>query len=72
MTNRLMLFRGKKISVYCENHMEHTNIFWGQNSEILYVKTGGTYSDQWVLISYYAIFFIFPTSNNGDTFGIFL
>jgi hypothetical protein len=67
-----MLFREKKISVYCENHVEHTKVFCGQNSEILYVEAGRTYSDQWCLMNYYAIFFVFPTSNTRAPFGIFL
>jgi hypothetical protein len=31
-TSRLMLFR-ETVAVYCENHMEHTNILRGQNAE---------------------------------------
>jgi hypothetical protein len=41
--NRLMLFR-EIIAVYCENHMEHTNILCVQNAEFLYNTAGGTYS----------------------------
>jgi hypothetical protein len=43
-----MLF-GETVAVYCENHMKHTDTLCGQNTEFLYVKAGGTYSDQWVL-----------------------
>jgi translation initiation factor IF-1 len=46
--NRLMLF-GETAAVYCENHMEHTNTLCGHNAEFLCVKTGGTYSNHWVL-----------------------
>jgi hypothetical protein len=38
-----MLF-GETVAVYCENHMEHTNTLCGQNEELVYVKTCGTYS----------------------------
>jgi hypothetical protein len=41
--NRLMLFR-EIVTVYCENHTEHTNTLCGQNARFLYVKAGGTYS----------------------------
>jgi hypothetical protein len=41
--NRLMLF-GETVAVYCENHMEHTNILCGQNAE--YVKAGGMYTNR--------------------------
>jgi hypothetical protein len=41
--NRLMLFR-ETAAVYCENHTEHINTVCGQNTEILYVKAGGTYT----------------------------
>jgi hypothetical protein len=30
--NRLMLFR-QTVAVYCENHMEHTNILCGQKTQ---------------------------------------
>jgi hypothetical protein len=36
-TNRLMLFR-EIIAVYCENHKEHMNALYGQNSEFQTVK----------------------------------
>jgi predicted Zn-dependent protease with MMP-like domain len=29
--NRLMLFR-ETVAVYCENHTEHTNTLWAENS----------------------------------------
>jgi hypothetical protein len=35
-----MLF-GETASVYCENHMEHTDKLCGQNAEIWYVKASG-------------------------------
>jgi hypothetical protein len=37
-----MQFR-EQISVYCENHMKHTNIVCWKNEE--YVKIGGTYTN---------------------------
>jgi hypothetical protein len=40
--NRLMLFR-ETVSVYCENHTEHTDTLCGQNVEFCYVKAGGAY-----------------------------
>jgi hypothetical protein len=43
-----MLF-GETVAVYCENHTEHTDTLCGQNAECWYVKTGGTYSNQWGL-----------------------
>jgi hypothetical protein len=39
-----MLFE-EAVSVYCENHMEHTNTLCGHNAEIWYVKAGDTYSN---------------------------
>jgi hypothetical protein len=39
-----MLFR-ETVSVYFENHTEHTNRLCGQNAEYWYVKAGGTYSN---------------------------
>jgi hypothetical protein len=47
--SRLMLFRGKKIIVYCAGHLEHTSALCGQNAEFYYVKAGGTYSNRWAL-----------------------
>jgi hypothetical protein len=44
----LMLF-GETVAVYCENHTERTNTFFGQNAEFHYVKAGGTYGDHWAL-----------------------
>jgi len=44
-----MLYRGKKIAVCSEIHTKHINTLCGQNVELLNVKTGGTYSDHWVL-----------------------
>jgi translation initiation factor IF-1 len=32
--NRLMLFR-ETVTVYCENHMEHTNTLCGQDERVL-------------------------------------
>jgi hypothetical protein len=37
-----MLFR-ETVAVYCENHMEHTNILCEKNAE--YIKAGGTYTN---------------------------
>jgi hypothetical protein len=39
--NRLMLVR-ETVAVYCENHTEHTDSIYDQNT--LYVKAAGTYS----------------------------
>jgi hypothetical protein len=39
-----MLFR-EIVTVYCDN-TEHANTLRGQNSESLYVKAGGTYSNR--------------------------
>jgi hypothetical protein len=46
--NRLMLF-GETVAIYCENHMEHTNILCGRNAEVWYVKGCGKYSNHWAL-----------------------
>jgi hypothetical protein len=43
-----MLFK-ETITVYCEKHTKHTNIFCGWNAEFYCVKAGGTYSNQWPL-----------------------
>jgi hypothetical protein len=45
-----MLFR-ETVPVYCENHMKHINTLCGQNAEFYHVtsKTGGAYSNHWVL-----------------------
>jgi hypothetical protein len=43
-----MLFR-ETVAVYCENHTEHTNTLCGQSVGFLYVKAGGTYSNDWAL-----------------------
>jgi hypothetical protein len=37
-----MLFR-EIIAVYCDSHTKHTNTLFGQNTESLYCKAGGTY-----------------------------
>jgi hypothetical protein len=37
-----MLFR-ETVTVYCENHTEHTHTLRGQNAEFYFVKTGGAY-----------------------------
>jgi hypothetical protein len=39
-----MLFWGKKIPPYCENHMKHKNTLCGQNVQVMYVQAGDTYS----------------------------
>jgi hypothetical protein len=41
-----MLF-GETVTVYCENHTEHTDTLCGKNTE--FVKAGGTYSNHWAL-----------------------
>jgi hypothetical protein len=41
--NRLMLF-GETVTVYCENHTQHTNTLCVRNAE--YVKTGGRYTNR--------------------------
>jgi hypothetical protein len=46
--NWLMLF-GETVTIYCENHTEHTHTLCGQNVEFCYVKVGGTYSNHWAL-----------------------
>jgi hypothetical protein len=43
-----MLFR-ETVTVYCENHMEHTDTLCGQKAEFCYVKAGGAYSNHWAL-----------------------
>jgi hypothetical protein len=43
-----MLF-SKIISDYSENPKENTNTLRGQNSEFLYVNTGGTYNNHCAL-----------------------
>jgi hypothetical protein len=43
-----MLF-GETVAVYCENHTEHTDTVRENNTEFLYFKTGGTYSNHWAL-----------------------
>jgi hypothetical protein len=37
-----MLFK-ETDAVYCDNHKEHINTLWGQNTEFQYVQVGGTY-----------------------------
>jgi hypothetical protein len=37
-----MLYK-ETTTIYCENHLKHTNTFCGQNAEFYYVKAGGTY-----------------------------
>jgi len=37
------------IAVCSEIHTKHINTLCGQNVELLNVKAGGTYSDQWAL-----------------------
>jgi hypothetical protein len=43
-----MLFR-ETVTVYCENHMEHTNTLCGQKAEFYYVTAGGTYGNHCAL-----------------------
>jgi hypothetical protein len=45
-----MLF-GETVTVYCENHTEHTDTLCGQNAEFYCVETGGIYS-------FYCVFLI--------------
>jgi hypothetical protein len=42
-TSSLILFR-EIIAVYCEYQMKHIHTLFGQSTELLNVKTGGTYS----------------------------
>jgi hypothetical protein len=42
--SQLMLFR-ETITVYCENHTEHTSTPSGQIAEFYYVIAGGIYSN---------------------------
>jgi hypothetical protein len=44
-----MLFR-ETVTVYCENHMEHTDTLCGQNTGFWYVKEGGIYSIIFLLL----------------------
>jgi hypothetical protein len=37
------------IAVCSQIHTKHKNTLYGQNVELLNVKPGGTYSDQWAL-----------------------
>jgi hypothetical protein len=46
--NRLMLF-GKRIAVYCDNHMEYLNIFCGKNTLISNINAFGAGSNHWAL-----------------------
>ena len=40
----------KEITAICSQiHIKHINTVCGQNVELLNVKPGGTYSDQWAL-----------------------
>jgi hypothetical protein len=41
--NWLTMFK-EIIAVYTENRMKHINTPFGQNSDLLFVKAGGTYS----------------------------
>jgi len=43
-----MLYR-EIIAVCSEIHTKHINTLCGQKAELLNVKSGGTYSDQWVI-----------------------
>jgi hypothetical protein len=46
-----MLYR-KIITVCSQINTKHINTLCGQNVDLLNVKLGGTYSNQWVLKSY--------------------
>ena len=50
-TSQLMLYR-EIIAVCSKIHTKHINTLCGQNVELLNVKLGGTYSDQWALQGY--------------------
>jgi len=43
-----MLYR-EIIAVCSQIHTKHINTLCGQNVELIHVKPGGTYSDQWAL-----------------------
>jgi hypothetical protein len=45
-----MLF-GERVAAYYENHTEHTNTLYGQNTEFWYVKADGTYTNHSALKS---------------------
>jgi hypothetical protein len=59
-----MLF-GETVTVYCDNHTEHTNILLGQNAE--YVKAGGTYSNHWALNGFSFKSFVAVHAGNYET-----
>jgi hypothetical protein len=46
-----MLYR-EIIAVCSQIHTKHINGIYGQNVELLNVKPGGTYSNNWALKSY--------------------
>jgi hypothetical protein len=48
-TNLSLLCGENKISVYCESHTKHTNALCGQNAVFYFIKTGGTYKNNWAL-----------------------
>jgi hypothetical protein len=41
-----MLFK-EIIAVYTENHTKHINTIYWQNTELLFIITGGTYGYHW-------------------------
>jgi len=47
-TNQSILYR-EIIAVCSEIHAKHINTLCGQNTQLLNVKVGGTYSDHWAL-----------------------
>jgi hypothetical protein len=50
--NFISLLTAKKIAVYFHNDTKHRDTLCGQNEELYYVKTGGTYSNHWALKGY--------------------
>jgi len=43
------MLHGGTIAVCSEIHTKHINTLCGQNVELLNIKPGGTYSNQWIL-----------------------
>jgi hypothetical protein len=55
------------IAVCSEFHTKNINTLCGQNVELLNVKPGGTYSNQWNLITSDVVFVIIVSDNNTRT-----
>jgi hypothetical protein len=47
--NQLMLFK-ETVAVYFENHTEHTDTLYFQNTEFCCVRSGGIYRNHWALL----------------------